>query len=224
LRSNRSLHTSVGIEQQLSAQVEVSVEAFHKDLDHLVVRTQNADGSNGFSNLGTGEVFGTETLVRYKPRPGGRFFGWLAYTLSRSVRQPGRDEPERLFAYDQTHNLTLLGSYDLGRGWRAGGKFRYATGNPYTPCVGGFLNTAAGTYECIQGEPNGRRIPASYQLDLRIDKTWDLDAAKLTAYLDVQNVTNRQNPEAVRYNYRFTQEQWQTGLPIIPSLGLKGEF
>jgi TonB family protein len=222
LKSNRSLHSSVGIEQVLTEQVEVSVEAFHKYLDHLVVAAQFADGSRGFSNVGHGYVYGTETMVRWKP--GGRFFGWLAYTLSRSVRQPNPSEPARVYEFDQTHNLTLLGSYDLGRGWRAGGRFRFVSGNPYTPCVGGVLNAAAGSYECIQGQVNSRRIPTFHQLDLRVDKTWTFRDFRLAAYLDVQNVYNHSNVEGVSYNYRFTTPQWQTGLPIIPSLGLRGEF
>jgi TonB family protein len=222
IKSNRSVHSSVGIEQVLTRQVEVSIEAFYKALDNVVVAAQFADGSSGFSNQGKGSVYGTETMVRWKP--GGRFFGWIAYTLSRSVRRNAPDQAERVYEFDQTHNLTVLGSYDLGRGWRAGGKFRFVTGNPYTPCQGGVLNAAAGSYECVQGEPNSRRIPTFHQLDLRVDKTWAFRDFKLSAYLDVQNVYNRANAEGVRYNYRYTTPQWQTGLPIIPSLGLRGEF
>jgi hypothetical protein len=222
LDSNRSVHSSLGIEQEITKAVEVSVEAFHKYLDHLVVPAQFADGSNGFSNVGKGSVYGTETMVRWKP--GGRFFGWVAYTLSRSVRKNSPEQPERVYDYDQTHNLTVLGSYDLGRGWRAGGKFRYVTGNPYTPCMGGVLNAAAGSYDCIQGVPNSRRIPSFHQLDARLDKTWTFQDFKITAYLDVQNVYNRSNAEGVAYNYRYTTPKWQSGLPIIPSLGVRGEF
>jgi hypothetical protein len=222
IKSNRSVHSSIGLEQALTEQVEVSIEAFHKYLDNLVVPAKFADGSQGFSNAGEGYVYGTETMVRWKP--GGRFFGWLAYTLSRSVRQPSPSEAQRIYDFDQTHNLTLLGSYDLGRGWRVGGKFRFVSGNPYTPCVGGVLNAASGSYECIQGAANSRRIPTFHQLDLRVDKTWKFQDFKLSAYLDVQNVYNHANAEGVGYNYRYTAPQWQTGLPIIPSLGLRGEF
>ena len=63
-----------------------------------------------------------------------------------------------------------------------------------------------------------------HQLDLRVDKTWTFPAWKLTTYLDVQNAYNRANPEAVLYNYNFTQTRYQAGLPIIPSLGVRGEL
>jgi outer membrane receptor for ferrienterochelin and colicin len=222
IKSNRSVHSSMGIEQQLSEDIDVSVEVFHKYLDNLVVRQMNDDGSQGYNNVGTGYVYGSETMVRWKP--GKRFFGWIAYTASRSVRKDGPTEAQRLFEYDQSHNITVLGSYDIGRGWRVGGRFRYVTGNPYTPCNGGTLNAAAGTYECIQGAQNSKRIPSFNQLDARVDKTWKFQAWSLTAYLDVQNVYNRQNAEGISYNYNYTKPSYQTGLPIIPSLGLRGEF
>jgi TonB family protein len=222
LKSNRSIHSSLGIEQVISDQVEVSIEGFHKYLDNVVVATAFDDGSNGYSNVGKGQVYGTETMVRWKP--GGRFFGWIAYTLSRSTRKPSPDEPTRVYEYDQTHNLTVLGSYDLGKGYRIGGKFRLVSGNPYTPCQGGVINAAAGSYECIQGEVNSRRIPAFHQLDIRFDKAWTFKDFKVTTYLDVQNVYNRSNADGVSYNYRYTKPEWQVGLPIIPSLGVRGDF
>ena len=53
----------------------------------------------------------------------------------------------RLFDQDQTHVLGLLASYDLGRGFEVGGRFRYATGMPRTPVVGHYLNSLSGYYE-----------------------------------------------------------------------------
>ena len=43
-----------------------------------------------------------------------RFFGWVAYTLSRSERRSVNGEGLALFQYDQPHILTALGSYKLG--------------------------------------------------------------------------------------------------------------
>jgi hypothetical protein len=43
-------------------------------------------------------------------------------------------------------------------------------------------------------------------------------------FLEVQNVYNRANPEAIRYNFDFRQSAPQAGLPIIPSFGIRGQF
>jgi TonB family protein len=220
--SNRATHYALGVEQEVTDRIDLSLEGFYKDLDNLVVRSLEADGANNYRNLGSGSVIGLETLLRYKPR--GRFFGWVAHTMSRSTRRDGPADPERLFEFDQTHILTVLGSYDLGRGWKVGGRFRVVTGNPYTPCVGNVLNAAAGAYWCVQGPQFSRRLPPFHQLDLRVDKKWSFEDWSLTAYVDIQNVYNRQNPEGISYNYNYTQTSYQTGIPIIPSVGVRGEF
>ena len=222
VESNRSIHYSLGVEQELSEHAEVSVEGFYKDLDNLIVQVDNADGTQGYENLGTGKVIGLETLLRYKSD--GRFFGWVAYTLSRSTRAEGPDEPERLFEYDQTHILTLLGSYKLGKGWTLGSRFRYVSGNLYTPCNGGVLNAAAGAYACRSGKPFSDRLAPFHQLDVRVDKEWKFTDWSFTTYLDLQNVYNRQNPEGVEYNYNYSQSNTIAGLPILPNLGVRGEF
>jgi hypothetical protein len=222
LRWNRSEHYSVGVEQEFSKNVDLSVEGFYKNLSNWSVAVDKADGSTGYANVGEGKVLGLETLLRWKPTE--RFFGWVAYTLSRSTRKDGPSQTERLFQYDQTHNLTILGSYKLGRGWQLGGRFRYVTGNPYTPCIGGILQAAAGTYSCRSGDTYSARMPAFHQLDVRVDKTWTFASWKLTSYLDVQNAYNHASAEEISYNYNYTKSKYAAGLPIIPSLGLRGEF
>ena len=66
------------------------------------------------------------------------------------------------------------------------------------------------------------RIPSFFELDARISKRFKFgDATELEVYLDVQNVTNHQNPEEVIYNYDFSKKSYITGLPILPVLGAK---
>ena len=222
LRSLRSVHYSLGAEQELTKNIEVSLEGFYKDLDQLIARIPNARGSYDYTNFGTGYVVGAEVLLKYKPDE--RFFGWLAYTISRSIRKDGPDKPEYLFGYDQTHILTALGSYKLGRGWEFGSRFRLVSGNLYTPIVGGIFDANAGSYAAIDGAPYSRRLPMFHQLDIRVDKEWKFDAWTLRAYLDVQNVYNHMNVEGYMYNFDYSQSTTLTGLPIIPSLGVRGEF
>lgn len=227
VRSNRAVHYALGVEQELSRQIELSVEGFYKDLSELVTRTAAPEGGFRYTNDGTGYVVGMETLLKYKPDR--RFFGWIAYTLSRSVRQDGPDDPEYLFAFDQTHNLIMLGSYRLGRGWEFGARFRVVSGPLTTPvleypALPALYAADAGSYVPLEGQPYSRRLPLFHQLDVRVDKAWQFRDWRLSAYLDIQNVYNHQAVEALVYNYNFSQQSFQTGLPIIPSIGLRGEF
>ena len=227
VRSNRAIHYSLGVEQELTRQIEISVEGFYKDLSQLVARDASEAGGFRYTNDGTGYVVGMETLLKYKPDR--RFFGWLAYTLSRSVRQDGPGEEEYLFQFDQTHNLIMLGSYRLGRGWEFGARFRVVSGPLTTPVLEypslpAIYAADSGSYVPLEGKPFSRRLPLFHQLDLRVDKRWQFQDWRLSAYLDVQNVYNHQAVEALVYNYNFSQQTFQTGLPIIPSVGLRGEF
>ena len=130
-----------------------------------------------------------------------------------------------LSPFDQTHILTVLGSYRLGRGWEFGARFRLVSGNLYTPNTYGFYDENNATYLPQAAYPqNGARLPSFNQLDLRVDKTWTFRTWQLSAYLDVQNVYNQGNVEGTSYNYNSTLMQYATGIPFLPSFGLRGEF
>ena len=216
LVSNRAIHYDLGVEREVTRQIDVSFEGFYKQLDYLTVQQ--------VGSVGSGRAYGTELLIRYKPDA--RFFGWLAYTLSRSERRDGPGDPIYLSQFDQTHILTILGSYRLGRGWELGARFRLVSGNPYTPSTYGFYDENLGSYLALTSYPlNGSRLPPFHQLDVRIDKTWKYkNNVKLSMYLDIQNVYDQQNIEGIAYDYNFTHSTFVNGLPIIPSFGMRLEY
>jgi TonB family protein len=223
LQSNRALHASLGIEQGLTEQVELSVEGYWKNLDRQVVPGFNPQ----YTNVGTGSVIGGELLLKYKPDA--RFFGWVAYTLSRSLRKNGPNEDEYHFQFDQTHNLIILGSYRLGDGWEVGARFRIVSGNMETPVasypnLSALYNADAGAYAPIEGKPFSRRLPLFHQLDVRLERAWQFASWRMLAYLDVWNAYNNPATEAILNNFNYSQEAPQSGLPILPSIGLRGEF
>jgi TonB family protein len=230
LYSNKSIQYSVGIEQELTRHVEASVEGFYKDLTSLVARGVNDLGTYTYNNLGTGYVLGGETLIKYKPDD--HFFGWIAYTLSRSVRRDGPGLPSYLFQYDQTHNLTILGSYRLGHGWEFGARFQLVSGPLDTPtllqnyagALPALYSSDAGAYAKLEARSFSRRLPLWHQLDLRVDKHWQLKRVRISTYLDIQNVYNHPSVEGFTYSYNYANSGYQTGVPIIPSLGFRLEI
>ncbi len=223
-----AIHYSAGVEQKLTENIEVGLEGFYKDISGLVVSSTELMDRGGervqerFNNDGTGRVYGLEFLLKHHPTD--RFFGWISYTLMKSSRidHPG-DDP-RLFDFDQTHILTIVASAVLGRGWEAGLRFRLVSGNPITPVNGAVYDADSDIYLPIFGRTNADRLPIFHQLDLRIDKTWDLKALALSVYVDVQNVYNQRNPEGYDYLYDYSQRRYFYGLPLIPSFGFKLEY
>lgn len=237
LKTAQAVHYALGAEREISRYFETSIEGFYKQFDGLVVGTASGGGSAfAYRNVGTGYAVGTELLIKHKPSP--RFFGWLAYTISRSIRKDGPSSPERLFESDQTHVMTVLGSYRLGHGFEIGARFRLVSGDIITPnvcdsdsegCDPSRLNSLyhapTGSYTPLPASgPYSERLPPFHQLDLRVDKKWVARQYQVSAYLDVQNVYNNGNAEGLSYNFNFTTRRYATGLPILPSIGVRGEF
>jgi TonB family protein len=173
-------------------------------------------------NSGTGWTYGAEVLLRHDISK--YFYGWIAYTLSRTTidTTPGSTTQE-LSQFDQTHILTVVAQGKLPWGFSLGGRFRYVTGDPTSVPAGSFHDLDTGNYTKLSSGTQGR-LPAFIQLDARVDKRFSFDNLALTAYVDCQNVTNYQNVEGTISDYRNEQTDVIPGLPILPIVGLSGEF
>ena len=207
LRSARAAQVSLGLEQELGERVEAQLETFAYKLDHLPSQGSDEKGLPVAGNDTEGNIHGLELMLRY--RADAHFFGWLSYTLSRSTRRYAADAPAELFAQDQTHVLSVLGSYRLGAGWQVGARFRAASGSPRGVCEQTIVRNLDGAALCLNGAGRSERGPWFHQLDLRLEKEWRLSAsARLSGYLDLINVYNRE----------------QSDLPFLPTLGVRGEL
>ncbi len=230
LTYQRSFQYSVGIDQKLPYQADIELTLYDKRMWDLEAETRlnNATGEPLYlANNGKGHSYGLELLLRRQIMKG--FYGWIAYTLSRTTRLDDPSEPTyqygwHLYDFDQTHILTLIASYQTEHNWTFGTRFRYVSGDPFTPFVNGIFNANNASYVCVPGDINSARAPAFVQADVRIDRRWVYDKWTFTGYLDVQNVTNRQNPEAIFPNYNCNGYATLTGLPIFPNIGLRAEF
>src|SRR5262249_6284592 len=138
-RFERALHAGLGLEHQFTQAISLSVDGYYKSIDHALVGFPSIDlllageytngwNSSQIGSTGLGRAYRLEVLLRH--RLSSRFFGWIAYTLSRAERRDTPSSPWRSFEWDQTHNLVLVASYDLGDGWEVGARFRYVTGRP----------------------------------------------------------------------------------------------
>jgi hypothetical protein len=81
-----------------------------------------------------------------------------------------------------------------------------------------------GAYVPLQGQLYTQRLPLFHQLDMRLDKRWQIKTYRVSAYLDVYNVYNNPGIEGVSYDFNFARQIYQTGVPFLPSVGLRGEF
>jgi hypothetical protein len=229
LKPERAWQSSLGLEQRVAPGVTLTATGYYVDRSDMIVaaaeRTtgMTSDGTGNYVNEGVGTSYGAELLLQAR---GDRFFGWAAYTYARSERRDHPMAERRLFDSDQTHNLIVLGSIKLGAAneWQIGGRFQLTSGSPYTPVTGAVFLSDLNKYEADYGRINSQRNPAQHQLDVRIDRAFAFDTWKLLAYLDVQNVYVNAPVVGYDYNANYTERTETTGIPILPSFGVRGEF
>jgi hypothetical protein len=240
LQFERAFQSSVGIKQKITSAINIDLTGFYNrrydEVDSPGATIANSDGSITqlrSGNVGLGRAYGLEVMLRHEVTA--NFFGWIAYTFSRSVDARTDAPNEVLDQYDQTHNLIIVASYRVPlfckrevacSGWEIGGRFRYVTGNPSTPLIHDYdinLNDA-NAFRSTRGMFRSSRLPAFNQLDLRIDKSFVFDKWTFGLYLDVQNVYNAHNTEGQITDYRFRVEYQVPGLPFLPILGLKASL
>lgn len=149
---------------------EASVEVYYKDLKNQV---DYKNGADIFINehveaelvFGKGVSYGAELLIK---KNYGRYTGWLGYTLSRTTRQfDAIDDGKSFLAkQDRTHDVSVVGLYDIGARWTCSAAWVYHTGKAVT--------FPSGKYEIdghtvnLYTERNGYRMPAYHRLDLGV--------------------------------------------------------
>lgn len=219
----RAVHVTAGAAAQATLALRLEVVGFYRYLDGLAARSPlpTPPLAATLTTDGSGQSYGGQLLVRLAPWRS--LSGWVAYTLSRSERSDTPGGAPRLFDYDQTHTLTVVGSYEL-RGFGLGLRLRYSSGFPRTPVSGAFYNARDDVYQPVFGAPNSTRLPDFVQLDLRVDRTFALRRLALMIYLEVQNLTYQKNAEEVVYRFDFTSQDYITGLPILAVLGARLGF
>lgn len=230
IRAPRADHLTFGFEKDFRGSSDSGLtwqtSYFDKWLDQLVVQSSaqvERDGvlvDENFNNSGRGRAYGVENQIKWN----NVFWDvWLSYTWSESFRWSDRIAKYK-HEYDQTHNFNLVAAKKLENNWKVSGRFRYVTGNPYTPIVGGTFDADNDVYLPQRGSFYSERYTDFYQADLRIDKKWIYDEEIWTLYLDIQNVLNTKNSESIEYSFNYKNKEFISGLPFLPAFGVKGEF
>ena len=251
LHPERAQHFVAGWEQTLPELINLDLQGYYNLRYDLTTTSRNTVFQSGkavpelYANTGTGETYGLELMLRRAPSAETSFYGWVAYTLSRSLRRDHAlgstyyngaqtmaysafSTQEYLSNYDQTHILTVVAQWVLPRGFEVGFRFRLVSGNPVTDDRAGKITYDADADSYSDNlnhvQHNASRLPTFHQLDVRVDKTWTFDLWKFTAYLELLNAYYAKNVEQYQYDYRYRGRVAVTLLPIIPNLGVKGEF
>jgi len=213
--TSRQLITGLQVEPTEGLRLQGSL--YYTDRDNLISRDMM---TGALANTGRGTTYGAEVLATYKAGP---WFAWATYSYSHSTRIDAPGMNSRLFDYDVPHSFNAAGSYRW-KHWQLGLRFRLQSGLPATPVDGAIFDSDANLYYPHFGPVNSVRAPMHHQLDLRVDRDFVLWGMRMTQFLDVQNVYMNESAVSYFYGFDYTQRAAFHQLPIVPTVGLRGEF
>lgn len=147
---------------------EFSVEAYYKDMRNQIdfkdhAEFQGYDVIDTEVRFGKGRAYGIEFMFKKRV---GRLNGWISYTLAKSEKKiDGINNNQWYNAYqDRTHDISLVGIYELNRKWTLSAAWVYYTGNAISYPSGKYQ--IDGKDVMYYAERNGYRAPSYHRLDL----------------------------------------------------------
>jgi hypothetical protein len=211
---------------------EFSGEIYYKWLQNQIDYKNGAQliaNPNVESQLvyGVGRAYGLELFLKKKY---GKFNGWIGYTLSKTEGKFNGISNNNYFPnkYDRTHDLSVVGIYQLNKRWTFSGTFVYGTGDAVTYPTGKYTIGGLTTY--YYSSRNSYREPSTNHLDLGAT----LDGKQHIRYhsswtFGIYNVYNRKNPYTITFRDSKTNpgstEAVETSLfGIVPSVTWNFKF
>jgi hypothetical protein len=211
---------------------ELSAELYYKWLQNQIDYKDGAQliaNQNVESQLvyGVGRAYGLELFLKKKY---GQFNGWVGYTFSRTERKfaeinEGRYYPAR---QDRTHDVSVVGVYQLNKRWTFSGTFIYGTGNAVTFPSGKYQ--LDGITRFYYADRNSSRMPATHRLDLGATLEGKLHKRFHSSWtFGLYNAYNHKNPYVITFKNDVNDPSRtvaeQTSLfGVIPSISYNFKF
>jgi hypothetical protein len=210
---------------------EFSAETYYKEMQNQIdyrdgANTQANDLLEGELLYGKGRAYGIET---YFKKTSGKFTGWVSYTLSKVEKQIDGINNNNWYSakQDRTHDLSVVGIYDLTKKLTFSATFVYYTGSAITLPSGKYYVNNQVQWQYT--ERNGGRMPAYHRMDIALtwnrkqtekyESSWNFSIFNLYAHENAYSITFREtadgkNTEAVQtslfkmipsvtYNFKF---------------------
>jgi len=211
---------------------EVSAEVYYKYMRNQIDYKPGAElllNENVESQLlyGFGRAYGIELFAKKKY---GRLNGWVGYTLSKTERKINGINNNEFYnaKQDRTHEISIVGIYELTKKLTFSSTWIYYTGNAITYPRGKY--TIDNQTYFLYSERNADRMPDYHRLDLGL--TWTrkkTDRKESSWNFSIYNAYNRANAYSIDFqenpdNPAQTQAVQTTLFKIIPSISYNFKF
>lgn len=235
LRPFRADQLVAGVTQLVGSDLKVQFEVYGKqygDYPARRFRPQAVLSPSGFDDAttdipfgleplestGTGSAYGAELFVQ-KKLGASPFYGQVSASVNRT-RFTGLDGTSTRGAFDTPVLANGVLGWRPNAQWELALRVRGASGLPFTP----FLEQGALAGTLDFSRYNGERVSAFFAADVRVDRRFLLLGRQFIAFVDLQNVTNRNNSGPPQWNPRLRRAEPNASIGLLPSIGLNFEF
>ncbi len=216
LGPTQSWQATVGVEQTIAGRLELGLDGWFKRIDHAIESLPGEEPSV----LPTVYGYGGEAVARYRLRE--LFFvrSWVGLGRIGST-EDGLWTP---LPGDQPVNVGLLGSWDPGKNWNLGLRYRFGAGLPYTPLEGSVYNATEDSWVPIAGDVRSERYTGYHKVDIHTSKQFLFRRWKLTFTAELGFVPKSSAQLYPVWNYDFQEQGWVTGPILLPLVSARAEF
>jgi TonB-dependent Receptor Plug Domain len=221
LQTERTAQYILGYRDYFSDDLKFVAETWYKKFDHQV--GQPYTGQSLLNNAETGYAYGAD--LNLTKRLTEKFYGQIGYSYMQSKRDDHNTLGTYNFTYSQPNIFSLLGSYKPNSRWVFSAKFRYAAGRPKNAFVihsNVFNDPGYIRYSAQIIGVNEQRLSNYISLDGRVDYKLQLRKTTFTAFVDIDDLLNRNNQSAETLQ-PITGKPYYDGLAIFPSFGIRLE-
>jgi outer membrane receptor protein involved in Fe transport len=231
-------HLVAGLEHEFEAGFDLRLELYQKKYRDLMPRYENIfDGlvlipelQIDRARIDAGSAIAEGAEITLSADRSDDLFWWVSYTWSRADDIEGGSNIPR--SWDQTHTLNAGLSWDW-RKWTFSAAGIVHTGWPKSELVAETVINPDNTPGLVVSSVhrNSLRHGEFQTLDVRISRTFDVGMGELTAFVEVTNLYNHENPCCTEYSIATDEDgtlaiisSESNWLPMVPSLGVVWRF
>lgn len=181
---------------------QFSAETYYRKMQNEIDLKNGADINaneliEGELLFGKGRAYGLEFLLRKKQ---GKFTGWIGYTWSRTERLIDGINNNNWYPAQQdiTHDVSVVGIYEITKKWALSATWVYNTGNTITFPSGKYVLNNNVLY--YYTERNGYRMPNYHRMDIgatrQLKKTKKFESS---LNISVYNVYGQKNAFSIDF-------------------------
>lgn len=211
LEPERSIQYEMGLQQGFTEDLKLDLTIYYKDVSNLLQSRRVVAGEvaaskefNVITNVSYANVKGFTASLLRRRAPDGLFSASLDYTYQ--VAEGAFDDPLRFFIdtrsgrqteqtfipldYDRRHTLNATITVSKPKNYSFSAIASYWTGTPYTPGLPSSLAP-------VEFESNSARRPSILNVDLRLEKKFQIGALNYSIFAEARNLLDLDNERFV---------------------------